>query len=433
MRRRCPRGAIPPSRPATPRARARLPASLFLSLFVPQPLCSLASFRVYKVTNTPLLTQESRARRNFILREWYNRAAMKRTLKLQLILRFIAVIWIITIVCSIMGTLLINKGHHGASRGERHSFPQLGKGVSQQSSRELRELLLFRLFEKHYKGRPFRQGSTASGGIPRRHQRKGQVRHPQYHRRKGSCGAQDRQPRGLRRRCVRRRRREKGPLVGCHRLPPSMSFLMSREKEGAEIAARCTDRTHTRGKGLGLGAGPESPALALISASPILRKDNKVAGVLYGGEILNRNDELIDKIRHILYQNEKYRGKDIGVVTLFLKDVRISTNFLNPERRTGPSAPRSRKRFSTKVLKEGKQWVGNALVIHDWYMTGYEPISGESQGRHRRHSCRRSIRAEIRRHAKGGPHDLSRDHPLRRDPLHRRRQLPLQCDRSAYQ
>jgi two-component system NtrC family sensor kinase len=112
--------------------------------------------------------------------------------------------------------------------------------------------------------------------------------------------------------------------------------------------------------------------MVLMSASPIL-KDGKVAGVLWGGEVLNRNDGFVDKIQDILYQNEKYRGRDIGVATLFLKDVRISTTYRNPDGTRGIGSVVAGE-IAQKVIGEGKQWVGTTPVIHKGYVAGYEPI-----------------------------------------------------------
>ncbi len=114
-------------------------------------------------------------------------------------------------------------------------------------------------------------------------------------------------------------------------------------------------------------------AMVLISASPIRGRDGKILGVLYGGELLNRNYSLVDKVRDILYQNEKHRGKEIGVVTLFLGDLRISTNFkdANGLRAIGT---RVSDEVYDRVLIKGEKSAGRAPVVHDWYVAAYEPI-----------------------------------------------------------
>ena len=112
--------------------------------------------------------------------------------------------------------------------------------------------------------------------------------------------------------------------------------------------------------------------MVLVSASPVFQ-DGKVAGVLWGGEVLNRDDRLVDKIRDILYQNEKYQGRDIGLATLFLKNVRISTTYRNPD---GSRAIGSIVAWNVAemVLGGGNQWVGTTPVVHKGYVAGYEPI-----------------------------------------------------------
>ncbi len=95
--------------------------------------------------------------------------------------------------------------------------------------------------------------------------------------------------------------------------------------------------------------------------------------MLWGGEVLNRNNEIVDKSRDILYQNEMYRGRNIGLATLFQKNVRISTNYMNPDGTRGIGSIVSGE-IPRKVLGQGKQWVGTTPVIHKGYVAGYEPI-----------------------------------------------------------
>jgi two-component system, NtrC family, sensor kinase len=154
-------------------------------------------------------------------------------------------------------------------------------------------------------------------------------------------------------------------------------------KEGEEIASRCVMSLTGKPKSEQSGEGPTTmpalvppttmPALVLVSASPILGDDGKAVGVLYGGEVLNRNDRFADRIRDILYRNERYRGKDLGLVTLFLKNIRISTNALNEDgtRAVGSAVSED---VARKVLAEGRRFVGKAQVLDDLYVTAYEPV-----------------------------------------------------------
>ncbi len=299
---------------------------------------------------------------------------MKRTLKLQLILRFIAVIWIITIVCSIMGTLLINKATMG--QAEESAIASLSSA---------REFLTNRLenFESFFYSVSSR--NTIRDALSGR-DRARLAEYLEDIREKGRfdiLNITDEKGRVVLRTGnpsvfgddvsaddVVKKALSSGVTASAIDVIPYETV----EKEGPEIARRCLNGPLQKGEKDSAPAVP-GPALALISASPILGKDNIVAGVVYGGEILNRNDKLIDKTMHILYQDEKYRGKDIGIVTIFLKDTRIATNFRNPngERAIGSKVSRE---VLDKVLKEGKQWVGKALVVRDWYLTAYEPLRG---------------------------------------------------------
>ena len=89
--------------------------------------------------------------------------------------------------------------------------------------------------------------------------------------------------------------------------------------------------------------------------------------------LLNRNYEIVDKVKEIVYKGEKYKGREIGTVTIFQKDLRISTNVKNSkgERAIGT---RVSEEVNRVVLKEGKAWIGRAFVVNDWYITAYEPI-----------------------------------------------------------
>ncbi len=116
----------------------------------------------------------------------------------------------------------------------------------------------------------------------------------------------------------------------------------------------------------------ETFGMMIKSAAPIM-DGNRLLGVLYGGKLLNRNYEIVDKIKDIVYHNEIYKGKDIGTATIFQGDLRISTNVMHEN---GERAIRTRvcKEVYEQVIGEEKSWVNRAFVVNDWYITAYEPI-----------------------------------------------------------
>lgn len=117
----------------------------------------------------------------------------------------------------------------------------------------------------------------------------------------------------------------------------------------------------------------ETSAMMLKAASSIVDENNALLGVLYGGILLNRNYEIVDRVKETVYKEEKYKGHDKGTATIFQQDLRISTNVKNEngERAIGT---RVSKEVNHAVLEEGKAWVDRAFVVNDWYITAYEPI-----------------------------------------------------------
>lgn len=117
----------------------------------------------------------------------------------------------------------------------------------------------------------------------------------------------------------------------------------------------------------------ETSGLMLKAASAVIDEHSNLLGVLYGGILLNRNYEIVDRVKEIVYKEEKYKGREIGTATIFQQDLRISTNVRNKkgERAIGT---RVSKEVNTAVLKEGKPWIDRAFVVNDWYITAYEPI-----------------------------------------------------------
>jgi two-component system NtrC family sensor kinase len=117
----------------------------------------------------------------------------------------------------------------------------------------------------------------------------------------------------------------------------------------------------------------ETAGMMLEAASPILDRNQNLIGVVYGGVLLNRNFELVDKIKETVFQNVVYKGKDIGTATIFLDDLRISTNVRN-EDGSRAIGTRIAEDVYERVVEDGLQWLGRAYVVNAWYITAYEPI-----------------------------------------------------------
>ncbi|OGO26112.1 MAG: hypothetical protein A2136_04575 [Chloroflexi bacterium RBG_16_54_11] len=117
----------------------------------------------------------------------------------------------------------------------------------------------------------------------------------------------------------------------------------------------------------------ETSGMAIVSASPIFDSSQNLIGVLYGGLLLNRNFNLVDKVKQTVFQNLVYKGKDIGTATIFQDDLRISTNVLNTDG-TRAIGTRVAEDVYNQVVLGGEPWIGRAYVVNNWYITAYEPI-----------------------------------------------------------
>ncbi|MBM3298300.1 MAG: HAMP domain-containing protein, partial [Candidatus Aminicenantes bacterium] len=87
----------------------------------------------------------------------------------------------------------------------------------------------------------------------------------------------------------------------------------------------------------------------------------------------NRNYEIVDRVKELVYKGERYRGTEVGTATIFQGDVRISTNVRD---RDGERAVGTRlsRQVREQVLVRGRPWIDRAFVVKDWYITAYEPI-----------------------------------------------------------
>lgn len=114
-------------------------------------------------------------------------------------------------------------------------------------------------------------------------------------------------------------------------------------------------------------------ALAIEYAVPVFDDGGSVAAVRYAGKLINKDFKLVDKIRDFVFEDELYKNKPVGTVTIFLGDVRIATNVLN-EKNERALGTRVSDIVYNKVIKGGGNWQAKAFVVTDWYITVYKPI-----------------------------------------------------------
>jgi len=113
--------------------------------------------------------------------------------------------------------------------------------------------------------------------------------------------------------------------------------------------------------------------MVIKAAAPVMGYDNELLGIIYAWRLLNRDYEIVDKVKDTVYEGVKYKGKDMGTVTIFQGDLRISTNVQNLDGSRAIGTRVSEEVYD-QVLVEGMPWIGRAFVVNNWYIAAYEPI-----------------------------------------------------------
>jgi two-component system NtrC family sensor kinase len=144
-------------------------------------------------------------------------------------------------------------------------------------------------------------------------------------------------------------------------------------KEGSDLAERAYFKfVDTPMAALRPGDHEES-GMMLKAASPVTDEKGRVLGALYGGRLLNRDYGIVDRVKDIISQGERYGDQDIGTATIFQGDLRIATNVLDAFGRRAVGTRVSRE-VEEAVLKNGGRWMDRAFVVREWFITAYEPI-----------------------------------------------------------
>ena len=97
------------------------------------------------------------------------------------------------------------------------------------------------------------------------------------------------------------------------------------KKIGAEYAERARIALIPTPKSRPVDKTEETSGMFIKAAAPVHDYNGRLIGVLYGGYMLNRNYDIVDKVKYTVYLGELYKGREIGTATIFLDDARIST------------------------------------------------------------------------------------------------------------
>ena len=117
----------------------------------------------------------------------------------------------------------------------------------------------------------------------------------------------------------------------------------------------------------------ETSGMVLKSAVPIFDRNKNLVGVLMAGILLNRNYEIVNKIKEVVHEKEIYKGQEIGTETIFYKGLRITTNVKNTDGTYAIGTLVSEEVYN-KTIEQGERWIGEAFVVNNWYIGAYDPI-----------------------------------------------------------
>lgn len=117
----------------------------------------------------------------------------------------------------------------------------------------------------------------------------------------------------------------------------------------------------------------QTDGMVLKAGAPLFDYEGGFVGVLYGGVLLNRRYQLVDKIKATVYRDAQYEGVNIGAATIFQDDLRVSTTIENAD---GSRALGTRviAEVYDRVVREGETWMGRSTAAEHGYLAVYEPI-----------------------------------------------------------
>jgi two-component system NtrC family sensor kinase len=123
----------------------------------------------------------------------------------------------------------------------------------------------------------------------------------------------------------------------------------------------------------------EDRAMVAASVAMVRNPTGQPMAMLVGGVLMNQNLGFIDHINRVVYPEGSLPFGSQGTATLFLDDVRITTNvrLFQSERAIGTRVSQA---VRDAVLSRGETWLDRAFVVNDWYVSAYQPLlDGDEQ------------------------------------------------------
>ena len=104
--------------------------------------------------------------------------------------------------------------------------------------------------------------------------------------------------------------------------------------------------------------------LALTGVSPVVNDQGEVIGAVLAAYMFNNDFTLVDRIKEVA---------GIDTVTIFFGDMRVSTNVMTDENQRAVGTRVSQEVYDV-VLQNDQEYVGEAFVVSDTYLSRYKPL-----------------------------------------------------------
>lgn len=104
--------------------------------------------------------------------------------------------------------------------------------------------------------------------------------------------------------------------------------------------------------------------LALVGVAPIKGQDGKTLGTALAMYLFNNDFTLVDRIKQVA---------GVDTVTIFFGDMRVSTNVMTDKGERAIGTRLSEEVFD-RVLRDKQEYVGEAFVVNDTFITSYKPL-----------------------------------------------------------
>jgi len=108
--------------------------------------------------------------------------------------------------------------------------------------------------------------------------------------------------------------------------------------------------------------------LALVGVAPLTDDSGQVLGAALAVYLFNNDFTLVDRIREVA---------GIDTVTIFFGDLRVSTNVMTESGQRAVGTRISEEVFDV-VLRQERDYVGQAFVVNETYVTRYTPLRDHS-------------------------------------------------------